>query len=91
MISISSYYGKSGSAENNAKMVTIDHTTLYFSYETLVAVDLGEGDGPKVIKNYWGPTTGRHMNEIDTGSPMAKDNRLEADDFQKYVNSLKLV
>ena len=52
MISITSYYGNSASAENNAKKVTINGTRFYFSYETLVAVST-TNQGTKVLKNSW--------------------------------------
>ena len=88
MVSISSYYGNSASAENNAKVVRVNGATFYFSYETLVAVNAGEGT--KVIKNYWGPTTGKHLNAIDGGDKEAKANRMDTDEFDAYVEHIKV-
>ena len=45
-----------------AYVVDIGNTSLYFSYETLIAYQTQ--DESKRIKNYWGPTTGRHFNEL---------------------------
>lgn len=88
MITISSYYGNSASAENNAKRVSIKGTSFFFSYETLVAVRSMEGT--KVLQNYWGPTTGKHLNAIDGGSKEAKANRLTQDEFDDYIESLEI-
>ena len=48
----------------NAPYVKVNGVTFYLSYETVVAVSYGMG--LKVIKNYWGPTTGKHLNWIST-------------------------
>ena len=46
-----------------AYIVTLDNTTeLFFSYETLIAVR--QGAVRKRLANHWGPTTGRHFNEL---------------------------
>ena len=86
MISITSYYGSSASAENNAKKVTINGTCFYFSYETLVAVST-VNHGTKVLKNYWGPITGKHLNAIDGGN---KNSRVDQDEFDDFVESLEI-
>lgn len=51
----------------------------WFSYNTLIAFD-GPKGGRKVLKNYWGPTTGKHLNAIDGGK---KDSRLDSESFAK--------
>lgn len=89
MISITSYYGSSAAKENKAKKVTIGNFTLYFSFETLIAVK--ENENLRAIKNYWGAETKEHLNAIDGGTPEAVENRLDEDVFQTYVNSLKLL
>lgn len=38
-------------------------TSLYFSYETLIAKRSTDGTRER-LDNVWGPTTGRHMNEM---------------------------
>lgn len=88
MISITSYYGNSASAENNAKMVTIAGTRFYFSYETLVAVETN--DELVVHENDWGSTTGKHLNSIDGGSKEAKAERISSSDFEQAVEDMHL-
>lgn len=88
MISISSYHGNSASAENNAKVIKINGMSFYFSYETMVAVNTGKE--LKVMQNYWGPTTGKHLNAIDGGSKEARDARLEKDAFEDFVNHINV-
>ncbi len=47
-----------------AHIVELDNgTTLYFSYETIIAQRLHDGTQER-IANSWGPTTGRHFNEM---------------------------
>ena len=53
-----------------------DGVELYFSYETLVAFKV-DGYHLVSIQNYWGTTTGKHLNWI--GEP--KDERLTSNDF----------
>jgi hypothetical protein len=89
MISISSYYGKSPSAENNAKCVIVNDVRFYFSYETLVGIETP--DRLNVIQNQWGPTTGKHLNAIDSGSEEAKANRLTSEEFQKFAQEFNMV
>lgn len=57
---------------------------FYFSYDTLVA--FAPRFGRKVvIKNYWGNTTGKHLNWIDGGD---KANRVDQETFDKLYNEL---
>ena len=63
----------------NAPYVKVNGVTFYLSYETVVAVSYGLG--LKVIKNYWGPTTGKHLNWISSDHSI----RLDDADFQKEV------
>jgi hypothetical protein len=86
MFSITSYHGNSAAAENNAKVLKVNGMSFYFSYETLVAVNTGTE--LKVIQNNWGPTTGHHLNSIDGGK---KESRLTKEDFQKFVEKIKIV
>ena len=85
MITISSYYGDSASAKNNAKMIKLNGMTFYFSYETLVAVHTGKE--LKVVQNQWGPTTGKHLNKIDGGD---KTHRLEKHKFDEFVQTISM-
>lgn len=49
----------------------------WFSYQTLVAFQRGF-ENVVVHENDWGPTTGKHLNAIDTN----KKARLKHEDFQ---------
>lgn len=53
---------------------------LHFSYETCVAFET-ETSPLTVTENYWGVTTGKHLNMIDTGSKEARARRLKSGDF----------
>ncbi|MCK9568552.1 hypothetical protein M0R72_06395 [Candidatus Pacearchaeota archaeon] len=55
--------------------------TYYFSYKTLVAVCV-PGVGLRVLKNYWGTTTGKHLNWIDGGQ---KSNRCTQEEFDRFL------
>ena len=58
--------------------------TLYFSYETIVSFEAHtENEFSKAtIKNYWGQTTGKLLNELEQD----KTKRLEREDFKKALN-----
>lgn len=74
-----------------AQMVKIGDVSLYFSYGTCVAFDIGDGSGLKVTKNYWGPTTGKHLDAIDGGGKEAEKKRMKEDEFNELVEKLKIV
>jgi len=61
-------------------------TTVWFSYETPVALQVGRGI-MVVRKNVWGPTTGRHLNAIDGGGPLAKAERVDAETFTAHLEA----
>ena len=82
-MTIASYYGNGSSAQNNAKCVTLNGTSFYFSYQTLVGIKTPSE--LVVIQNYWSSTTAKHLNAIDGGN---KKNRVTADEFKAFVNSL---
>jgi len=50
--------------ERNTKcyLVILPHGSLMFSYETCIGFDLRGKKGR--LANDWGPTTGRHMNDL---------------------------
>ena len=68
----------------NFTRVTVGDLTLWFSYQTCVAFNAHDGNGPVVRKNEWGPTTGKHLNYIDN---MRKDTRVNE---AAFTASLKL-
>ncbi len=60
--------------------VEIGGLTIWFSYRTAVAF---RWDGQLVVRrNEWGPTTGKHLNEIDGG---AKGDRVDGEDFGRLL------
>lgn len=60
----------------------LDNNKFWFSYDTLVAFKIkGEFH---IIKNYWGTTTGKHLNWINSD----KDIREDQDTFEKNYNRL---
>ena len=75
-----SSYGNRGGANygTNSLHVTIGDLDLFYSYSTIVGFNCHAVNGGRrvVIKNYWGPTTGKHLNEISD-----KNGRLEAEAF----------
>lgn len=64
--------------------------TIYYSYNTCVAfwgyID-SNNYGLFVSRNYWGSTTGKHLNMIDGGN---KKKRIDAATFEKlFMKALK--
>jgi len=66
----------------NFYVVEYDGKRVAFSYETIVAF----GTPWRVTTNNWGPTTGKHLNWLDTGWTEAKRDRLAADDFSTALD-----
>ena len=66
-----------------AHIVTVGAMDYYFSYETCIAMR-GTSHGVYVearLPNYWGPTTGRHFNEMG-----CKDfPQLDQNDFDALI------
>jgi hypothetical protein len=62
-------------------------TTIWFSYETPVALSVGRGI-EIVRENVWGSTTGKHLNQIDGGDSEAKKRRVSGDTFQRYLDAV---
>jgi len=69
----------------NNLLVEIAGKDVYFSYDTIVAV---RAEGRLYVRqNEWGPTTGRHLNDIDGGN---KADRMSGEDFEKKLEELGL-
>jgi len=66
--------------DTQAHIVTMGDCCYYFSYETCIGFS-GQSDGDcrsVRLKNRWGPTTGRHFNEMLCGNfPIVSDNEFE--------------
>jgi len=67
---------------NNFNQVQVGQVTLWFSYKTCVAFKL-PGDSPVVHENIWGPTTGRHLAQIDGHD---KSGRVPAPIFDRALS-----
>jgi hypothetical protein len=70
-----------------ARVLHVAGARLFFSYETLIALDvqLTVGDRLRVRRaNSWGPTTGRHFQELGCDDFLT----VEDDDFDLLENLL---
>lgn len=83
-INIRSYAANTPQA--NAMIIEVSGYNLYFSYQTIVAVEI-PGAGLFVRKNDWGVTTGKHLNLIDGGD---KQRRLPSDEFEALLESIEI-
>ncbi len=60
-----------------ARVVDIGNVRLFFSYETLIAIQSGEVYTAR-RDNVWSPTTGRHINEMGIAHfPIVDEDELE--------------
>jgi len=80
-------YGNYSSDNYGANSIAIElgARTIYYSYNTCVAFKGKNSEGKYfncVSVNYWGATTGKHLNWIDGGN---KKNRLTAEEFEKNL------
>lgn len=68
-------YGRYRSENYGAhtKLVIVGNKSLWFSYDTLVAFSAG-GEF-HIIKNYWGNTTGKHLNWINPDKSIREDEK----------------
>lgn len=78
-------YGNYSSNNYGAHTIAMDigELTFYFSYDTVIAFS-GTGKGLRISKNYWGNTTGKHLNWINPN----KNLRLDAKHFDAELNVL---
>jgi hypothetical protein len=81
-----SYYGPGSDYNGRAVCFTIGGLTVYFSYRNVVAFSTLSGT-TEVCQNYWGPTTGKHLNAIDGGSKEARKARLIRGVFEERLES----
>ena len=69
------------SSENygaNCMAVAVGPLTVWYSYRTPVAFEVG-GHPQVVHENDWGPTTGKHLNWINSD----KSSRVDGETFQR--------
>lgn len=62
----------------NFTNVTIGDVDLWFSYRTLIAFQTPETAGRIVRVNDWGPTTGKHLNQVATFALRVPSDTFEA-------------
>ena len=72
-------YGNYSSNNYGANSIRLDvgSLSLWFSYDTVVAFQ-EDGNSCQVSENCWGPTTGKHLNWIESD----KKARLSRDVFE---------
>lgn len=82
-----SSYGQYASNNYGAHclVVTMLNVRVWFSYQTPIAFQV---DGkPRVVrKNEWGPTTGKHLNQIDGGTNEARKARVSGSQFEQLFS-----
>lgn len=84
-INISSYY-YSDNYGVNAIQLELDQTTLYFSYNTIIAIHSYKHNLKTVRENKWSNTTGKHINHLkDRGFNQVDDNK-----FNNILDNLGL-
>lgn len=73
---------------NFTRIIDVAGNQFWFSYTTLVGFKTSKGnDRPGVLavrENVWGPTTGKHLNQIDGGDRGSRIS--DALFLQKYKN-----
>ncbi len=77
------------SSRENFTQVTMGNVTVWFSYRTIIAVQVA-GTPVVVRENRWGPTTGKHLNYIDGGGAEAKRLRRPSGDFESMLSALNV-
>lgn len=81
MLEMVSFTNMNENSAKNFNRVTVGRIDLYFSYETVVAFQLG-GEDIVISENNWGTTTGKHLNWINTD----KSIRVSSEEFTKQLN-----
>jgi len=79
-IRVYNYCDYSNSNYGSSRAIKIGSLTLYFSYDTIVAVDSPHVN--LIRKNSWSVTTGKHLNAINPD----KNVRLDSDVFEEQLS-----
>ena len=69
--------------------ITVGSLDLYFSYDTIVAFRDGF-DELVIIKNCWGPTTGKHLNWINSNKKIRVDSAIFDQKLAQVLEKHKL-
>lgn len=73
----------------NFSRVDVGDLTVWFSYRTPIGFHHPD-TGTVTRVNDWGPTTGRHLAEIDGGGTEGRRSRLPADAFLARLNDFSI-
>lgn len=69
--------GSGRDRDTKCYIVTIGDVEVFISYTTVIAIRSPKGRGR--LENVWGPTTGRHINEMGLRDwPIVSDDELDA-------------
>jgi hypothetical protein len=70
---------------SNFTRLQIGHKQVWFSYKTPIAFH----DGTRLFarQNDWAQTTGKHLNAVDGGDPLAKRDRYPGDEFTRMLKT----
>lgn len=55
----------------------------WFSYETLIAFKINNEF--HIIKNYWGSTTGKHLNWINSNKKIREDEKIFNENYKRLT------
>ena len=67
----------------NFNELVIDNVSIWFSYQTPVAI---YSDSLYISKNIWSPTTGNHLNIINPNRSLRVDHAEVLEEIRKAVN-----
>lgn len=67
----------------NFNELVIDNISIWFSYQTPVAI---YSDSLYISKNIWSPTTGKHLNVINPDRSLRVDHAEVLEEIRKAVN-----
>jgi len=76
-----------GKRTDNFTRVDTKNVVVWFSYKTPIAYR-DDVDGLVVSENYWGVTTGKHLNWVDGGDKEAKKKRKKSTDFEMMYHNM---
>lgn len=84
MVNLPSFYSygnyNSDNYEAHSLCFTVKGSDFYFSYKTLIAFR-SDKTGLVCQINYWGQTTGKHLNQIEPN----KSKRVDEKEFNKLL------
>lgn len=79
------FRNENNNSAKNFNSFKIGNIRFYFSYETLVAF-VHPTHGMVVLENYWGPTTGKHLNWL----AVDKKDRKTNEEFEALLADIEI-